>query len=248
MIFVRHAGHGWPEAQRLSIGDPQDHWTRSGLEQEMDAFRDYLEQPAFHRNRNDPDERQKVAHHFKSDHLCALNRNRRNWNRRCGSDLRRDDLDKLKIFERLAAYTLTIDGKDADGWANCFTEDGIFGQGDKAIRGRDNLRTYAEIHGNALGSRHTTTSPYYHIDENGKTATGRSTTVVTVATPTGYKIAMTGLYADELKKIGQDWLIARRWVTVEGLPHDPDYFMLAADAELAARIQPLLDAWRRLSG
>ncbi len=27
-----------------------------------------LEQPAFNRNRNDPDLRQKVAHHFKSDH------------------------------------------------------------------------------------------------------------------------------------------------------------------------------------
>ncbi len=55
-----------------------------------------LEQPAFDRNRNDPDQGQKVAHHFKSDHLCALNRNRRNWNRRCGSDLRRDDLIRLK--------------------------------------------------------------------------------------------------------------------------------------------------------
>jgi hypothetical protein len=28
---------------------------------------------------------------------------------------------KFKIVERLAAYTLTIDGKDAVGWANCFT-------------------------------------------------------------------------------------------------------------------------------
>jgi hypothetical protein len=30
-------------------------------------------------------------------------------------------LEKFKIVERLAAYTLTIDGKDAVGWANCFT-------------------------------------------------------------------------------------------------------------------------------
>jgi hypothetical protein len=150
-------------------------------------------------------------------------------------------------LERLAAYTLTIDGKDAAGWANCFTQDGIFGQGGYAIRGRDNLRAYAEVHGSTLGSRHITTSPCYQIDENGVIATGRSTTVVTVATPSGYKIAMTGCYEDELKKINNDWLISRRWVTVEGLPQDPGYSMLAADPQMAEMVQPLLDAWRRLS-
>ena len=159
----------------------------------------------------------------------------------------RDCLEKLKILERLASYTLTLDGKDAAGWANCFTEDGIFGQGDKTIRGRDNLRAYAEVHGSTLGSRHITTSPYYQIDETGVMATGRSTTVVTVATPSGYKIAMTGAYEDELKKINNDWLISRRLATVEGLPNDPGYSMLAADPEMAELVQPLLDAWQRLS-
>lgn len=156
-------------------------------------------------------------------------------------------LEKFKILERLAAYTLTIDGKDAVGWANCFTEDGIFGQGGHAIRGRDNLRTYAEIHGSTLGSRHITSSPCYHINESGVMATGRSTTVVTVATPSGYKIAMTGLYEDELEKVGDDWLISRRWATVEGLPDDPGYSMLGADPQIAEIVQPLLDAWQRLS-
>lgn len=156
-------------------------------------------------------------------------------------------LEKFKILERLAAYTLAIDGKDPVGWANCFTEDGIFGQGDHAIRGRDNLRAYAEVHGSTLGSRHITSSPCYQIDESGVIATGRSTTVVTVATPSGYKIAMTGFYQDELKKINNDWLISRRWATVEGLPKDPGSSMLAADPQMAEMVQPLLDAWQRLS-
>jgi hypothetical protein len=156
-------------------------------------------------------------------------------------------IEKFKILERLSAYTLTIDGKDAVGWANCFTEDGIFGQGDKAIRGRDNLRAYAEVHGSTLGSRHITTSPCYQIDNNGIMAIGRSTTVVTVATPDGYKIAMTGLYEDELKKINNDWLISRRWATVEGLPKDPGYSMLAADPQMTEMMQPLLDVWQHLS-
>jgi ketosteroid isomerase-like protein len=159
----------------------------------------------------------------------------------------RDTIEKLKILERLAAYTLTIDGKDAVRWANCFTEDGIFGQGGRAIRGRETLRAYAEIHGRTLGSRHITSSPCYRIDESGVRAAGRATTVVTVATPSGYKIAMTGIYDDVLEKIGDDWLIARRMTTVEGLPNDPAYSMLAADPEMAAIVQPLLDAWQRLS-
>jgi hypothetical protein len=115
------------------------------------------------------------------------------------------------------------------GWANCFTQDGIFGQGDYAIRGRDNLRAYAEVHGRTLGSRHITASPWYQIDENGVIASGRSTTVVTVATPSGYKIAMTGFYEDELKKINNDWLISRRWATVEG-----------------CRKIPAIPCWRRI--
>jgi len=159
----------------------------------------------------------------------------------------RDSLEKFKVLERLAAYTLSSNGKDAVGWANCFTEDGIFGHGDKAIRGRENLRTYAEVHGSALGSRHITSSPCYQIDETGVIAIGRSTTVVTVATPSGYKIAMTGVYENELKKIDDDGLISRRWATVEGLPNDPGYSMLAADPQTAEMVRPLLDAWQGLS-
>jgi hypothetical protein len=44
-----------------------------------------------------------------------------------------------------------------------------------------------------------------------------------------------------------DWLISRRWATVEGLPKDPGYRMLAADPQMAEMMQPLLDAWQRLS-
>jgi len=162
-------------------------------------------------------------------------------------DESRDCFEKIKILDLLASYTLTLDGRDADGWAKCFTEDGVFSQGGKIIRGRDNLCAYAEVHGRTLGSRHITSSPCYRIDEAGTRATARASTLVPVATPSGYKIAMTGLYEDELKKVGDDWLIARRVVSVEGLPNDPGFSMLAADPQVAALVQPLLDAWQRLS-
>ncbi len=73
-----------------------------------------------------------VAHHFKSDHLCALNRNRRNWHRRCGSDLRRDDLAGVKsktmtnptidlLLQRRSVKALAAPGPDADQLAAILT-------------------------------------------------------------------------------------------------------------------------------
>ncbi len=68
----------------------------------------------------------KVAPHFKSDHLCALNRNQL-----CGSDLRRDDLelsieaalkaakDGVAEREMLRAFCSCTAMNDASPVANC---------------------------------------------------------------------------------------------------------------------------------
>ena len=154
-------------------------------------------------------------------------------------------LEKLKLLELVSAYTLTLDGKDAVGWAGCFTTDGVFGQADRVIRGRERLRAYAEIHGR-IGTRHITSSPLFRVDADGIRATGRSTTVVTAATRRGYRIIMTGRYDDEFRKVGDDWFIARRIATVENLPNDPHFSMLAADPDVAEIVRPVLDAWRQL--
>ncbi|GAB5373675.1 MAG: nuclear transport factor 2 family protein [Acuticoccus sp.] len=155
-------------------------------------------------------------------------------------------IETLRIHERLSLYTLTIDGGDPAGWAACFTQDGAFSQGGLVIRGRDRLRAYAGIHNRTLGSRHITASPSDRIAGDGRSATGRSTTVVTVATRTGFRIAMTGAYTDTLAKVDGEWLIAQRTVTVEGLPEDPAFPMLSSDPEIETLAQPLLNAWRRL--
>ena len=34
-------------------------------------------------------------------------------------------IEKLKIQELCARYTLTLDGHDFKGWAACFTKDGV---------------------------------------------------------------------------------------------------------------------------
>ena len=154
-------------------------------------------------------------------------------------------IEKLKINDLLAEFTLSIDRKDPEGWANCFTEDGLIGFGVRCIRGRDNLRQYAKVHAR-IGSRHLTTSPLYEIAEDGQSATGYATTVVTAATAHGFKILFIGSYTDKLKKIDGKWLLEERWVKDEGLPGRPEFFAGSADPDIVEMTQPLYEAFQLL--
>ena len=154
-------------------------------------------------------------------------------------------IEKLKIQERLAAYTHAMDGKDAAAWAACFTPDGMFGVGDYAIRGRDKLRAYAEIHA-SVSTRHLTTSPVYTIGADGRTARGRATTVATAATRHGYKIIFAGRYDDILEKLDGEWLLAERWAVAEGIPDDPAFDVATADPDVAAILKPWFGAFPTL--
>jgi ketosteroid isomerase-like protein len=154
-------------------------------------------------------------------------------------------IEKLKIYELFSRYTLAFDRQDVDAIANCFTADGVFGFGDRGLRGRDRIREYAKVHG-TIRSRHITASPVYEIDRAGNIASGQSTAILTVPTRSGYKVAFIGWYDDELRKVGDQWLISRRWVTDERLPGEPNFIVATADPEIAALLQPLLDAYRNL--
>src|SRR5215472_9001529 len=114
-------------------------------------------------------------------------------------------IEKLAIQELCARYCQTIDSQDSDGWADCFVEDGAFEFDGWAIRGRAALREYAEVHARHMRYRHMTVNCLYEV--NGNEATGRATTVVTLATEGGFKILGQGGYQDRLVKRGGRWLI-----------------------------------------
>lgn len=151
----------------------------------------------------------------------------------------------LKIHELLYRYTQCVDRKDPASWAQCFCEDGAFVSGDRAIRGRDKLTAYGEVH-STISTRHLTTSPVYTIEPSGTVAHGYATTVVLGATPLGYKIFFIGYYIDVLHKIDGNWLLFRRRADPELLPDQPDIFVPTIDPEVAKLSQRLFDAWARL--
>ena len=154
-------------------------------------------------------------------------------------------IEKLKIVDLISEYTLAIDRHDSEGWANCFTDDGLIGFGDLCIRGRTNLREYARIH-SQIGSRHLTTAPLYNIADDGQSANGNATTVVMASTLQGFKILFLGSYTDNLVKVDGRWLFAERWVKDEAVPGHPEFSPGSVDPDLVELTKPLLEAFQRL--
>jgi uncharacterized protein (TIGR02246 family) len=152
--------------------------------------------------------------------------------------------EKLAIQELCARYCHTLDSQDAEGWAQCFTPDGVFEFDGWAIRGRPALAEYAEVHARVMRCRHMTLNCLYEV--RGERATGRSTTVVTLATEGGYKILGQGGYEDQMVKEGGLWRIAHRRVRTDRLVADPERPVNLADPDVAALVGHLLEAARRL--
>jgi uncharacterized protein (TIGR02246 family) len=153
-------------------------------------------------------------------------------------------VDRFAIQDLCARYCHTIDSQDSEGWAQCFAPDGIFEFDGWAIRGREALKQYAEVHAQVMRCRHMTLNHLYEI--RGNEATGTSTTVVTLATEGGYKIFGQGAYTDRLVKQAEGWRIAYRKVETDRLVSDPAKAVNLADPDVSALVGHLVDAVRRL--
>jgi len=153
--------------------------------------------------------------------------------------------DKLAIQELCARYCHTIDAQDSDGWARCFTSDGAFEFDGHVVRGYAALRSYADTHTHVMRARHMTLNHLYEID--GDRASGGATTVVSIATPGGYKIMGQGKYEDELLKVNGEWKIRYRRVKNDHLVSDPTKPVNLADPDVAEQVQKLIDSAESLA-
>jgi uncharacterized protein (TIGR02246 family) len=147
-------------------------------------------------------------------------------------------IEKLAIQELCSRYCQTIDAQDSDGWARCFLPDGAFEFDGHVVHGYAALREYAEAHTRVLRARHMTLNHLY--DVAGDRATGRATTVVSIATPSGYKIMGQGAYHDDLVKVDGEWKIRHRRVVNDHLVSDPAKPINLADPDVAALVQELI--------
>jgi ketosteroid isomerase-like protein len=114
-----------------------------------------------------------------------------------------EDIEEIRKL--LARYCFAIDSLNADGWADLFTEDGVFHYtlGEPLI-GRDALRQFVSM---VPGDRHHLTMNEI-IEVDGDGATVRSYALVTKESPP--VISAVGDYEDTLLRTPDGWRFARR--------------------------------------
>ncbi|HUV44579.1 MAG TPA: nuclear transport factor 2 family protein [Dehalococcoidales bacterium] len=129
--------------------------------------------------------------------------------------------DMLAIQQQVARYSYTFDSGDAEGWANVFTEDGLWefyaaGATTPAtkLEGREQLRDFCA---QRLSERREGVTSYHHqsgliFDElTADSASVRTMLVLTIQVPTeAPRLYMTGVYQDQWVKTPQGWRIKYR--------------------------------------
>ncbi len=153
-------------------------------------------------------------------------------------------VEKLAIQELFARYAHAVDNLDPEAWVRCFTPDGVFQVGNRAMRGQAALREYAEIHVREIRCRHMMGNFLYEI--HGDEATGQCSMLATLATAGGYKIFAQGRYVDRLVKRDEQWKIAHRLVELDRLASEPKKITSTADPDVAALVHTLVEAAIRL--
>jgi uncharacterized protein (TIGR02246 family) len=114
-----------------------------------------------------------------------------------------DDLEEIRKL--LARYCFAIDARDAEAWADLFTDDGMFhySLGEPLI-GKDALREFISVVPN---DRHHLTMNEI-IDIDGDTATVRAYALVTKESPP--VISAVGDYEDTLRRTADGWRFSSR--------------------------------------
>lgn len=133
---------------------------------------------------------------------------------------------RVEIQDLLAACTQAGDARKADDYAACFTEDGVL-ELDESIEGREAIRQWMAApsviprpKSGAPGyiSHHLTTSRVTFTGSG--SASARTYFLVTSAAGLDHN----GYYVDQLRKDGENWLIAHRkprtlWISPTSVLH-----------------------------
>lgn len=135
-------------------------------------------------------------------------------------------LDYEEIRQLVARYNFAVDFGDAEGWAACFTPDGVFtsmpegGPLSGRHEGRDALVAYGKVHFKVSKGRARHWNWNLDIEGDGERATMRCYLAAYSATAPDSPAVLraTGVYRDVLVKTGQGWRFATRDVHVDPQP------------------------------
>jgi uncharacterized protein (TIGR02246 family) len=125
--------------------------------------------------------------------------------------------DRLDIMELFSRYCFALDTRNADGVADCFTQDGLFMSGiTGATRGRDAIRdlTLEKKARTPDGRCHMFINPLIELD--GDRAKFRAYMLTTWIQNDRCEVSHTGRYFGTVVREGGRWLFEERHTTSDG--------------------------------
>lgn len=122
--------------------------------------------------------------------------------------------DRLLIIDLLARYNHRSDF-GGEGWADCFTEDGVFTAGPRPqieLRGHDELERYALDHlaSRPVPSRHNTNNSVIAAVDGSHDEATHSCYLMVAAVEGGVLPATAGIYHDRLARVDGEWRFRER--------------------------------------
>lgn len=132
-------------------------------------------------------------------------------------------MDHEEIRQLLARYNFAVDLGDTEGWADCFTPDGVFrctpegGPLTGRHQGRAELVAYAQRHFELNKGRARHWNWNLEIDGDGTSATMRCYLAALSASggSSAAAVRVTGIYRDRLVKTEGAWLFAERHIHLD---------------------------------
>ncbi len=124
--------------------------------------------------------------------------------------------DKFEIHELVARYNKAIDTGDSSGWADTFTEDGVFDGIAGVFTGRAELAGFVSAYtsdpqfADWAASQHWTTNLV--IDGDRDQAQLFAHVKMVKPEPDGGRIILVGWYEDTVAKVDGRWLFTKRVV------------------------------------
>jgi uncharacterized protein (TIGR02246 family) len=125
--------------------------------------------------------------------------------------------EKIAVMNLIADYAFRLDTADLGGYVDNFTPDGVFDGGGGRIEGRDAIRAYVgkllanRPPGSTGGLRHIMGIP--SIEGEGERCKALTYVMIPGSTDDGQiRVAMTGLYTDDIVKFDGRWRFAVRHI------------------------------------
>lgn len=125
--------------------------------------------------------------------------------------------DRVAVMNLIADYAFRLDSADLDGYVENFTPEGVFDGGGGRIEGRAAIREYVgrllanRPPGSTGGLRHVMGMP--SIEGDGDRCRALTYVMIPGSTQDGQiRVAMTGLYTDEIVKVDGRWRFAVRHI------------------------------------